>query len=82
VIGLSSISIARGASLAAILTFSLSAIAGNSGITYHGRIVKPDGNYLEDAAVQFKLQIRTPGAQDCLMFEEVQTQNMLGSGYI
>ncbi|HVK60600.1 MAG TPA: hypothetical protein VM432_03575 [Bdellovibrionales bacterium] len=47
-----------------------------SGITYQGRIVRPDGRSLEDSAVQFKLQIRTPDGGNCLMFEEIQTLDM------
>ncbi|RYZ93157.1 MAG: hypothetical protein EOP06_01965, partial [Proteobacteria bacterium] len=53
--------------------------ASNAGITYQGRILKPDGQPLSGANVQFRLQIRTPGAQNCLMFEEVQVQDMRNS---
>jgi len=52
-----------------------------SGITYHGRIIKPDGTPLE-GIVQFKLQIRTPGNQNCLLFEELQTLDMRNSNGI
>ena len=70
-----------------LLAFALSimtvlpafAVGGNSGISYHGRIIKPDGSPLDGVAVQFKLQIRSPGAENCLMYEEEQTLNMAGS---
>lgn len=66
--------------LAMISVFvSRSEAAQNSGITYHGRIIKPDGNPLEGAAVQFKVQIRTPEGNNCLMFEEQQSKDMRGS---
>ena len=51
----------------------------NSGITYHGRILKPDGTPLQGISVQFKLQVVTPGADDCLLYQEIQTLDMAGS---
>lgn len=54
-----------------ILTSSLSH-ASNSGVTYQGRILKPDGSALSGQFVQFKLQIRTPDANNCLLFEETK----------
>ena len=48
----------------------------NSGITYHGRLMGPDGTPVTATNVQFRLQIRTPGTQDCLMYEELQTHNL------
>ena len=53
--------------------------ATNSGITYQGRILRPDGTVLEDANVQFKMQIRSPDNGNCLLYEEVQTLNMTDS---
>jgi hypothetical protein len=53
--------------------------ANNPGVSYQGRIFKPDGNPLEGSAVQFKMQIRSPGAENCLLFEEIQSLNMVGS---
>ena len=53
--------------------------SANSGITYHGRIVKPDGTPLQGTAVQFKLQIVTPGTEVCLLYQETQTLNMSNS---
>jgi hypothetical protein len=52
----------------------------NSGITYEGRILNPDGTELVDSAVQFKIQIRTPDANNCLMFEEIQIVDMSTTG--
>lgn len=53
--------------------------SSTSGITYHGRILKPDGTPLDGSNVQFRLQIRTPDNQNCLLFEEIQTLNMKDS---
>lgn len=61
------------------LGFSLAHAGTNSGITYHGRIVKPDGQPLQGATTQFKIQIRTPGMEDCLLFEETQVKNLSGT---
>jgi hypothetical protein len=53
--------------------------ANNPGISYQGRIFKPDGNPLEGTTVQFRMQVRSPGSENCLLYEEVQTLNMAGS---
>ena len=60
--------------------FSSGNAEASSGITYHGRILKPDGNPLESATVQFRLQVRSPGTENCLLYEERQTKNLNGSG--
>jgi hypothetical protein len=52
------------------------AMAGNAGITYHGRLIDPAGIAVTGASVQFKIQLRTPGAENCLMYEEVQSKDM------
>ena len=72
-----------------VKTFILSSIAlaicaparaGNSGITYHARIIKPDETALEGKEVQFRLQIRSPGTENCLLYEEMQTHDLRNSG--
>ncbi len=69
--------------LTAMLVLAQSAVAfgqaGNSGITYQGRILLPTGAPLESQAVQFRIQIRTPGTENCLLYEELKTLNMVGS---
>ena len=61
----------------ALLT--LPAFASTSGITYQGRILKPDGSPLVGQFTQFKMQIRTPDSGSCLMYEEVQSQDLRNS---
>ncbi|MEK6775002.1 MAG: hypothetical protein AABY64_13760, partial [Bdellovibrionota bacterium] len=61
-----------------VIFYSSFVVAGN-GITFQGRIIKPDGNPLEGTTVQFLMQVRSPGAENCLMYEETQTKNMSGS---
>jgi hypothetical protein len=51
-------------------------VFADSGITYQGRLLKPDGTPVLSASVLFKLQIRTPGGVDCLMYEETQTADL------
>ncbi len=63
-----------------IAPFSIAFAASQSGITYHGRILKPDGTPLENTNVKFRLQIRSPGTENCLLYEEQQTKNLAGSG--
>ena len=62
-----------------VLLFSCSLFA-SSGVTYHGRLLKPDGLPVTSSNVQFRMQIRTPGTQDCLMYEEIQTQDLSSTG--
>lgn len=50
-----------------------------SGITYQGRLISPDGAPVVSPNVQFRLQIRSPGGQDCLM-EGLFLQSMDGMG--
>ncbi|HRO67715.1 MAG TPA: hypothetical protein PL182_09145, partial [Pseudobdellovibrionaceae bacterium] len=50
-----------------------------SGITYHGRLLRPNGQPVLSSAVQFKIQVRTPADSDCLMFEEVQVRDLSAS---
>ena len=60
------------------LLFSHFLYASN-GITYHGRIVKPDDTPLESATTRFRIQIKAPDAGNCILWEEEQSRNMLGS---
>jgi hypothetical protein len=41
------------------------AIASGSGITYNGRILDPNGNSVVSTNVQFRIQLRTPGNENC-----------------
>ncbi|RYZ92716.1 MAG: hypothetical protein EOP06_03425, partial [Proteobacteria bacterium] len=51
---------------------SFETASANSGVTYQGRILKPDGSPLAGASVQFRMQIRTPDSANCLMYEEIR----------
>ncbi|MES2857025.1 MAG: hypothetical protein V4692_14245, partial [Bdellovibrionota bacterium] len=63
----------------AVVFFGSSSFAANAGITYQGRILKPNGDVLSGAMTQFRVQIRTPNAANCLMFEEVHLLDMSSS---
>jgi trimeric autotransporter adhesin len=65
--------------LALAIVLPESALSANSGITYHGRILNPDGTALTSASVQFDLKILTPGTEACLLYEEIQTLDMQNS---
>jgi len=54
------------------LSFFSFEVFASSGITYQGRLMDPSGQPVMSSSVQFKLQIRTPGAEDCLLYEEIQ----------
>ena len=69
----------RAAIFIAVMVSSSFALAVNSGVTMQGRIIKPNGDALEDPNVRFRIQIRTPGSENCLMYEEAQALNMTSS---
>ena len=64
--------------LIALLLTSVAGAAG-LGLNLQGRILKPDSTPVVGNSVQFKIQIRSPGAENCLLFEEAQTLDMTGS---
>ncbi|RYZ93158.1 MAG: tail fiber domain-containing protein [Proteobacteria bacterium] len=66
-------------SMSMLMLLSASAQAANSGITYQGRILKPDSTPVSGANVQFRIQLRTPGTNNCLMYEEIQAQDLSAS---
>jgi hypothetical protein len=53
--------------------------AAGTGISYQGRILKPDGSPLEGSSVQFRLQVRSPGSENCLLYDEMKVIDMAGS---
>lgn len=61
---------------AVTLIWGQQVFAVGAGITYHGRLIDPNGNPVVGTNVQFKLQIRTPGNENCLLYEEVQVKDL------
>jgi len=49
--------------------------AGSPQVTYQGRIMTAGGSPVA-RPVQFKLQVRSPGNEDCILYEEVQNQDL------
>ncbi len=49
------------------------------GLTLQGQFFKPDETPLEAESVTFTVQIRSPGAEDCLLYEEQHIVNMVSS---
>ena len=63
------------------LAFSTaSAQISPQGISLQGRIVDSSNNPLEDLNVIFTVHILSPGAEECVLYEETHTVNMTGSG--
>jgi hypothetical protein len=58
--------------------FSLNAHAG-IGLNLQGRILKPDNTPVDGSNVQFKIQIRSAGSEDCLLYQETQALDMRNS---
>ncbi|MES3036773.1 MAG: hypothetical protein V4736_02610, partial [Bdellovibrionota bacterium] len=50
-----------------------------SGITYHGRILRPDGSPVISSTVTFRMEIRSGNSDNCLMYQEMQNKDMSGS---
>jgi trimeric autotransporter adhesin len=60
--------------------FSASLSFAVSGITFHGRLLLPDGvTPVSSSTTQFRIQVRTPGAENCLLWEEQQTRDLSGT---
>jgi len=60
-------------------TFFHSNARASSGITYHGRIIKPDGvTPVTSATTQFLIQVRSP-SNNCLLWQEQQSKNLSAS---
>jgi len=49
-------------------------------VSLQGRILDPASLPLESASVQFTIEVISPGAEECLLFQETHTLNMTGSG--
>ncbi|HRO67452.1 MAG TPA: hypothetical protein PL182_07810, partial [Pseudobdellovibrionaceae bacterium] len=62
-----------------LLLMSNSGWAGSSGVTYHGRLLKPNGRTVTASNVQFRLQVRTPSPSNCLLFEEIHIEDLSSS---
>lgn len=58
-----------------ILLLGLSAKATQS-FTVQGRLLNADGTPLTSSSVQFKIQVRTTGSENCLLFQETQTLDL------
>lgn len=52
---------------------------GASGITYQGRIIRPDGLPVQAQNVTVTVQISSAGAEGCLLFQETHALDMRGS---
>lgn len=49
------------------------------GLSLKGRLLAPNGSPLLGSAVQFRVQIRTPAPESCLMWEEIHTEDLSAS---
>ncbi|MBX3041546.1 MAG: hypothetical protein KF789_12635, partial [Bdellovibrionaceae bacterium] len=49
------------------------------GVTYHGRLLMPNGQPVVGTSVRFQVQIRTPHPTSCVLFEEVHIRDLSAS---
>ena len=68
--------------IASSLLFLWSSVSSaTASLNYHGRIVKPNGSAFEPNSATLKIQIRSTGTEDCLMWEETYSGvDMTGTG--
>ncbi|MNJ92541.1 hypothetical protein D3C87_102140 [compost metagenome] len=53
---------------------------GGAVITYHGRLVGPDGQPVESNSVSFNIQVLSPASRgSCILYEEQRTLSMVSS---
>lgn len=62
--------------LFALLMMLLPIAAEAASFTYEAQLIKPDGNPVTGTATEVRIQIRTPNANSCLLYEETQTKNL------
>ena len=46
------------------------------GISFHGRIVKSDNTPVISPTTQFRIRVKSPGGENCLLWEEFQTKDL------
>ncbi len=60
-----------------VIATSLNAFAGvPAKMPIEGRLTEPDGTPLLDPAAQIRIQIRSPGTENCLLYSELFTVNL------
>lgn len=64
----------------ALLAFGASEAQAGAGITYFGRLLRPDGSPVISTLVNFRIQVRTPGNENCLMYEEAHVRDLSKTG--
>src|SRR4051812_43022600 len=64
--------------LGVICTVSAFAQTGPQGLNLQGRIVRPDGQPVENNVVDFKVQLLDP-VDGCVLYEETHVQNLANS---
>ncbi|WP_413942646.1 tail fiber domain-containing protein [Bdellovibrio sp. HCB-162] len=63
--------------IATVVFLSHSIAFAGIGLTYQGRILKPDGTPLDSSNVRFTIEIKS--YNDCLLYQETQTVNLASS---
>ncbi len=63
-----------------LITTAVSAQLAPQALSLQGRLLDSQGQPIEAAAVTFSIQVRSPGGEDCVLYEETHTLNMSESG--
>lgn len=60
-------------------SFFIQAAKAGQTFSVQGRILNPDGSVVASTAVPFQIQVRSSGAENCLLYQETQTLNLSSS---
>lgn len=65
--------------LSALLTLASSVVFADAGVTLQGQLLTPAGTPVVSNSVQFRIQVRSPGTENCLLYEEQQAKDLSAS---
>lgn len=65
--------------LNALLSLVSSVAFAGAGVTLQGQLLTPSGSPVTSSNVQFRIQVRSPGVQNCLLYEEQQAKDLSAS---
>ncbi len=68
--------------ISSVLFLPSLAFSGPENFTYQGQIIKPNGQALEASNVDFRIELISPGAEECILYREEHTLNMSNSNGI
>lgn len=59
-----------------VIVFMVPAAFAGQSFTLQGRLLNSAGSAVTSSSVQFRIQVKSPGAEDCLLYQETQTVDL------